>query len=393
MSRISLIFFAIFMLVCDMALATDYSILMIIHSKYYGDVGQMKGVSSSLSQYITSTSPNNTVSVKEVDARNVLDIIREEKSHNRSIILLTAGNNGIDDVVRISKTEKDVYIVHMAHQIFDSYDLLLKPKKGAEGADLVVLPRHVIESDIHQKFIKSETQLLPTPGVCHNVTLESLNSNYRDNKDVLPEYPKYLVVMLAGDAQRSDGSWAYYTKDEAAKLAKHLKKMAEKNNQYILLFNGPRTGMHNTETGEIIMDVHMNNNIDAISQEFLSHFNESDRIKFFNFQFDAPSRMYYAALAATVKRPGSDVYIPGESVSMISEAVDIHEIREHLYIYIHDGMQSSHLRYVMTEYHAARASLLTANMQIKRRGDIDSSQTKTSNEYVAESIVHYMGQR
>ncbi|MGV2432706.1 MAG UNVERIFIED_CONTAM: hypothetical protein LVQ98_05200 [Rickettsiaceae bacterium] len=182
------------------------------------------------------------------------------------------------------------------------------------------------------------------------------------NKHKLPQSTKYLSIILPGDAPDSRGKMLYFTPKDAEKLAKHIAKIAKKSGFVVLVTNGPRTGKHDPETGKELV-VHQNNILDATSAKFIDIL-ENNKVlyKLFDFQKGQPSNkeLIYGAV---IYNKDSKIFVPGESTSMVSEAVDIMPSYA-VTIYHNAAMNDNHYKHVKAELRSGRASVMDLSMKI-----------------------------
>lgn len=226
------------------------------------------------------------------------------------------------------------------HQVIPpkTYNLLLTwqwidDMKDLAKDTIVVMPEHAIDKNFDS--IKNRVKLITIKGVLHSRNLESLQKESTSSIDPHTQ----LIVMLAGDTQQSDGSWLLY--DESM-ITEFLSQLPSR--QKILILNGPRTGKHKPGDSGIAVDhAAHHTNTDYITQITLD-FTQNTLWKVVDFKFSTPS-LWGPALKFCLDYPRVGLVIPGESTSMISEALSL-GIRP--IIYAHEAMTTTSKKYIKT---------------------------------------------
>jgi mitochondrial fission protein ELM1 len=194
---------------------------------------------------------------------------------------------------------------------------------------IVVVPKHAID----ERFNNIKT--IQIEGVLHNRTLENIQTE--DHLKIF-ENPE-LIIMLAGDTQQEDGSWkpfkAEYLNDFMKNLPHHKK---------ILFLNGPRTGKFKLELqNELLEDKEAHRTkTDYITEIVQEWAKENKLCTVIDFKFGATS-FWGAALKYCVMNKNTTLVLPGESTSMISEALAL-GIKP--VIYVHPAMTVTSFRYI-----------------------------------------------
>lgn len=224
------------------------------------------------------------------------------------------------------------------HQVIPpkTYNVLLtwqwlEDMKGLAKDTVVVIPEHAVDKNFDS--IKGKVKLIKIKGVLHTRDLESVHKESIAGIDPHTQ----LIVMLAGDTQQADGSWILY--DESM-ITEFLSQLPAR--EKILILNGPRTGKHKPEDSGIIVDQTAHRTtIDYITQITLNTA-QNTLWKVVDFKFGTPS-LWGGALKFCLDHPQVGLVIPGESTSMISEALSL-GIRP--IIYTHEAMTIISKRYV-----------------------------------------------
>jgi hypothetical protein len=370
------------------------NIYIISDKNFVGDRSNLLGVANSTESYFKKH--NQKVGVYEHEIED-LELVKNNiiRSKNKSIIL-SCGPYGITAISYLKadpKVASNSIAIHLSHQIFDSNHskhTSLVQKQDYSGADLIILPSHVLD-DLSIKLMTSDkTQLLQTIGVAHNTYSSDIEKAYERDKNLLPKSHKFLGIILGGDAPDSNGKIYYYTPLESAKLAMLVSKLAKSENYTVLVTNGPRTGKHDVNTGKV-MDFHKDGKIDPVTQKFIEVLDVGNvNYKLFDFQKGQPSykELIFGAL---MKHNGSKILVPGESTSMISESIDLLP-KGSIIIYKNEAMNIVHEKYVESEFENGRASIMGLDMKIKTPAEV-SNFTHSARDLAAEKIYSLMQER
>ncbi|MFN8769602.1 MAG: hypothetical protein ACK5Z5_00775 [Neisseriaceae bacterium] len=273
---------------------------------------------------------------------------------------------------------------------------LIKSEENNKGADIIALPSHAATEKIIDKFATSNTALIVTTGVCHNIQVEDLIKEYNLFKKQFLETNKSIGIVLAGDAPDSTNNWFFFTQKEAKSLAKYIVKYLDENKivgANLLITNGPRTGKFNTETKKEDVQAHRDGNTDLVTKKFMDTLDKSDikNTTLFDFQYGAQT-MFKAILGSLESTESqSEIFMPGESISMISQGLDVLQ-KTSMIIYENGAMNSTHKEYVKEVHATGKAKVLTQYKEILPNVDNSdvSSQTeyKPAREKVAEQIYN-----
>ncbi len=258
----------------------------------------------------------NTYEVTEINKDNLKftkDIIEEND------IVVGAGLHNL-----FVLTDLNAFTIWSCHQLPDvDIDFI-------NMINLVAIPEHSFyrsNSDI------ITTNLLKTFGVAHSRRIEDIIQAYSDS--TIKRSSCYEFLILSGDAPEENGTIKYFSA-EAAILITNYVNNNRLENSHLLVTNSHRTGKHNPSTGNVI---EYGSEIDNISQECLATLQGSE-YDFFNARSITNN---YPALLGSVytHTEKSRIYIPGESISMISEALSLFHM-ENIFIYETDSMSGSH---------------------------------------------------
>ena len=276
-----------------------------------GDNNNIRGIATELKTHIAI---NEFLEVNaEADPQDLIN-----NHPDAQFILLSSGKDGYEKLIALKNNNPNIKTYWSGHQFFD---YLAEP--NIKPLDAVILPEYAVNHQ--QKFLleKFGTKLIKTVAVPHNVRKEDLEAEYNKLSEQITDEPPYIVVILSGDAQDPKGLIQHYTQNEAREFAKYIASIA--GNKIVMVTNGPRTGRFDPQSIQpvIINDHKLETQIDSVSQAFIDQLSESrTRFKFFDFKLGLPVSHYKALLYLIAKTQESYVYLPGESTSMISEALD-----------------------------------------------------------------------
>lgn len=218
----------------------------------------------------------------------------------------------------------------------------LDEMKNLKSGTVVVAPEHAINQDFNS--IRSKVKIITINGVLHNRTIENIQ---KENSALIPAKTK-IIFMLAGDTQQGDGSWVLFDKNTAKKIVSKLPK-----NSNIIILNGPRTGKHIKENNTIKVDEHAHRDkFDIITEEVLTISSSNKSWTVSDFKYGQNS-LWGPALKFCLENSDVILVLPGESTSMISEALSL-GIKP--VIYNHKAMAPTSLAYVKSLIKTGQAS-------------------------------------
>ena len=366
--------------------------LYIISDKsFVGDRSQLLGVAREATEYFKSKSV--TVNIEEYDISQLKSLEEKIKNNNDLSVLVSVGYYGIKSIMELKK-DKDIVnkiiAVHLSHQLLDNgesshLDLIQAKDNDQFGADIVVLPEHVLGEDLRKKLTGANTVLVSTRGVPHNLQLADIDEDYNKYKSQIAVNEKYLAVILAGDVPDGKDKYKCYITEEAEKLAMYVSDMALKNNYFVLVSNGPRTGKYDCQA-QNKRDVHdQNSSLDPITLRFQQVLTKRNvPFKLFDFKLNQPS-MYKALLGSVLHNNNSLILVPGESTSMVSEVIDTIN-SDRVIVYFTPTMNQEHIKHVRQEFDYGHASVIDQDMHLQLKENKTSISTTPANEVIAKAI-------
>lgn len=258
---------------------------------------------------------------------------RERLSGEKDTLLLI-GQQGFDVIDEHAEylRSKGWKIAHVAHQIFD------KHKEIITQVDELFLPGHLEGLDFQKSHLPDIEKAIWINGVPIALSLEDAKSAYEKEKESFSNSDSFYVVYLAGDAEGTDKSTLLYSAEEARSLAEYVAQNS--GDSHIIILNGPRTGKHDLGSN-VIQDVHRAGPIDHVTEAFVGALKEKNKPHtLFDFRFGEKS-MYTPVLGLLVSQKGSQILIPGESNSVITDIV-ILGLQKQATAFIHQAMNELH---------------------------------------------------
>ncbi len=364
--------------------ANEALMILIINPKNVGEASQIRGVA----RYISATSQK--IHIEEIDSTDLSPAwpLLAKHSSTRNIVI-AAGKDGITTLREIKSKSPGIFSVHLSYQIYDNSDALLMTEHSFNGANLMILPKHAITPQFESLVMASQTRLISTVGVAHNLRKEDIERAYEKHVLSIPgsTSDKYALVILGGDAQNVDGSWMYFTKNDAQKLARLIDKSIDKDT-YVFVLNGPRTGKHNPSTKEEDKNAHRGEQLDIVTQTFVDYFKNREKFHIFDFQY-GKTGMYRPLLGKMLHATHSKIFVPGESTSMISEIVDsVGSNEKHqIFAYEHAAMSGVHKLHIASEHKAGRVHLISRSGGITRQITAEDAKTDSAARAIADEIM------
>lgn len=340
-------------------------VLSVERPNYVGELDQRNGVIENLKSLvpgikIESIALNaDTPTLEEI--RKIEGLIQQTQE---PIILLSGHTFGPVVFKQItqslsSKKRQQLITCLTAHQLWKGWEDLSR-----KNVNFVALPRHIFLENPGAKEYFSATKedsdkpyLIQTIGVSHSLSSKTTKETFQQHQtgSLRPwsEKKRPLLVVLGGDVQNKDGTWHLYSTEETKKLADLVALfMKEYNIDYVIITNGPRTGRidSHTKSQDATSGYH---HLDPVTLAFSKALEEKGiSFQLENFVFGQPSQ--FPVLLGLLQKTGGLALIPGESTSMISQAIDCLP-HGHIMIFNHSAMGSVHQHHVKSERKAGRA--------------------------------------
>ncbi len=290
------------------------------------------------------------VDTKKISSSEIQKKVKEDKE-TKKVIVIGAGEGGIDGIQQFPQN-LNLMICLTSHMFLERY----KDPELLKKVMFIALPTHDTSFD-HENMGR---KLIETIGVAHNRQVEDASSAYQKYQSELPEGKTYLGVVLGGDAPTPTKEINLFTKEDAEKVAAYVIKKAQESNASVLISNGPRTGKYTLEKMEI-KTAHRDGKLDSVT----AHFKEiletklgETRVKVFDFQFDQkPPYNSFELILGAVKATKGELLVPGDSTSMISEAIDT-MAPQRVVVYENSAINEVHHAHIASEFEAGRAAIL-----------------------------------
>lgn len=361
-----------FLLSIDVAFAAQ-SIIVYRDFGHKGDENQIKGVLRAYTNIAGDIDVKEFNMGQEGDLRSY--VFGMQKDAENKPIILAAGEKTVSSFADMLPFE-GMTSIHLCHMVTSNHSRLVGK------VDFVAVPIHAV-GDFDQHLVGSKTQLIKTIGVSHNRQIEGIEAVYQEEKNKISKNGPYLGVILGGDAPMPTGEIKLFTEENACQLAKYIANIRQ--NRHLLIINGPRTGKYDAQSQEI-KTAHRDGQKDFVTQAFLHQLSmlniDQDQVTVFDFQFNIPNRDMDLVLGA-LKQTQSEILVPGESTSSISESIDVLHPNT-VSVYCNTAMNSVHEAHVKSELDANRIKLLSIGFKdVAKANDIHLLSLSSAAETIA----------
>lgn len=328
-----------------------------------GDHNQALGIAQALQDHAGKKTSLKDLDTKIIPPLKIKKEIEKDLLHER-VIVIGSGEGGIDGVDALS-SHPSLILCLTSHMFLERY----KDPKLLAKVRFIALPTHT------PSYIKKQlgVKLIETIGVAHNHQPEDPDTVYEKwGQKVLPSCKTYLGVMLGGDAPTLGPGQKikFFTEEDAVKLAGYIAQSVK--DTCVLVLNGPRTGKYDKAQKEILT-VHRKGHSDPITRLFehqLAHGGVKN-IKVFDFQHNIPDNQEwilpynsFELVVGALKATQGYILIPGDSTSMISEALDMLPPNK-VIAYETGAMNEVHKSHLMSELAMGRISILEGYHHLK----------------------------
>ncbi len=290
--------------------------------------------------------------------------------------------------------------VHIAHLLFDMHQDLL----DGNNQKLFFLPAFLKTGELHSPEmlnIKKSPQIRWMNGVPSNMAFEH-EAGTSNMKTFLEKHAKILknkkpvtVILLAGDAEKADGSVTQFTTENAEKLAKKVAELSPENP--LIVMSGPRTGKYQTgkKEGKLVIDKAAHTKVlfkdtgasDPVTHAFLKKVKSlSPERTVILEDFIKGKTSHYKGVFHLLKERGGQLFVNGESNSSIQDAIDLGLISQ-AHIYRHGAMNPSHhfnVSFVKARYNAR---VLAQDFTLEPQGKINHKKVRSPCETVAGELI------
>lgn len=361
-------------------------ILLLVSSIHTGDINQadtiIKALSAESKIERLNIDANQTLENAKVEYLSKLKTIPE----NETYITLAIGEKAMNLFKYLSDSHsinnKRSYNCLIIHQYFNIFPEL--------KLDHIIIPKATIDNPSKKKVIYTFPKYTLTfASLAKKLSKEELELTYNNwndsNKPSLNE--QYIIIMMPGDAPDSSNKMHYFTKESAKELFNNVYKLwvDQGKKHKIIIQNGPRTGKHSPETGEIVGSHEYNLGqdpsiaIDDVSKYFTQLFQEMD-YAFFNFaiEIDGNNRKvisYYNPLLYLATQNDSIFIIPGASISSIGQ-MPLYLPSNRIILFKPSSMNKSHeeifkmaFKYNYLSYFSSNGEVITPKIISKHSND------------------------
>lgn len=234
------------------------------------------------------------------------------------------------------------HTVFLTHQKFDGlFDV-------AANVTYLCMPQTALdEKDV--VGLNSVTKLMLLNGMPHNVNESSIMAARLSDEDA-------DMVILGGDAPDEHGKQLYYSPDEAYQFGLWLAGETIKRDRPLLVTNGPRTGKFDPSTGMEVGAHKEGAPLDRVTESFMEGLRDGgmdmNRVDLRDFRFGQPSA-YLGGLGMALN--GGRVYVPGESMSMVTEVTDVLDGGQ-VIVYDVGSMNPNHTRHVQSVFNVGKCA-------------------------------------
>jgi hypothetical protein len=319
----------------------ELSVVTLVDNRHLGRDANARAVQQQLTCFLAQTQ-GYRVHQREVTPETYQQFMQDLPNETARMVVVGAGEDVLPALAQIKKMAGEGATVAWAsHQVPDTLPLMT----DAERLDVAAVP---INAPNKEQLSTIATKIVETRGVAHQLTVDTIKEQYHSMQDSLPLNDKYLVVALAGDSTGLDGHIRHYTPEEAQQLGYSLGQRALLQGSTVLATNGARTGAYDPQTGErTTAHTAQASGLDPVSSAFCEGLRAAglpeDRQMFVDYQFQNPAStaQYQAMLGAALLNPESEVFMPGESITMLSEALSVIP-NDRVFVYRHHGMNASH---------------------------------------------------
>jgi len=276
-------------------------VLALAHPDFAGDNANALGMQAALAEHYEQQGvPVETTATEE----ELAALTAGKALPDRQYVILGAGQSQLAHLEALK--QPNVMTVWSGHQ--PAPELLEKSR----ALDVVHLPEYAVTAPL--RTVLGHRLVTSPHGVPHSLTENIINTAYGKLAPSLPPAGKFLLVMLGGDTP-PDGT---FSPQEAFSLGQQMGNYATQQEFTLIGTNGPRTGGVGTHEPGMPLD--------EVSKSFLDGVNTSglaaERQQFHPFVRGEESA-YKGLLGAVKSREGSIAVLPGDSASMLTEAIDM----------------------------------------------------------------------
>ena len=345
---------------------------------HIGDDNNAKSIAQALADKTNSAQPTD-IDIKETD--KLLGLL----SSSEQIVVVGAGEQSIKTLSHLAQNPNitTIWSGHQQPNIFEGGDI--------NAIDKIILPEYAVGYGL--KTFAPDKIIACDYGVPNSKNVKNYLKdcqNAASDGIIIPPADKYLTVVLGGDAVDKAGNAREYSPTEAFDLGKMMGEQAIRDNYTVLATNGPRTGSHSNSNAH-----HENEPLDEVSTAFIAGLKQAGLPKaqqeFYDFRFGKKTALN-ALIGVVATDPKNFLYVPAESTSMISEAIENLPVGRTI-IYDVNSASEEHAKQVSKVFNDGYAYCLdVANYQLQSPKKLATQPPMRADEQAAEQVVSYLMQ-
>lgn len=342
-----------------------------------GDYHQASGVINALNSRLkASTTPFYTDFFYA--SKHYLEIAHPHKP----AILITFGTKG-GKLLESLQGQTCWVLVHLSHNKLPHHEAIVN------WADCAALPEWCADGDMLSIIKRNHAsgRFVLTQGVPHELKKGDCQAVFRKYQHLIPKSDYYVALILGGDVKDATGKVHHFTSEDALWAAERVVEEGFDKNAHIILMSSPRTGRFLAGTSEADATAHKGQT-DKISERVKEKILETirpERLTFFDFQYDDQIPYSQILLGLMSHKPGK-IFIPGESVSTLSEVAFIVQ-PEKILIYTFPELQEEDLQRVqfVSEQKIHSCDLNKQTLRTLRKEFVQAQQPS---ELIAAEIIN-----
>jgi len=343
-----------------------------------GEHNQVLGIAKQLKASSENDLPTEDINTKTTTPSQIKDSVENALTHGK-VIVVGSSEGGIDGIKDLS-SNPNLIICLTSHMFLEQYE----DPKLLEKVNYIALPTH----DPKAKILGSK--LIEVTGVSHNRHSDVTDEVYQKWQAEVPACKSYFGVILGGDAPTPQKDIKQFSMEDAKQLADYV--ITAHQDDCVLVLNGPRTGKYKAPMEED-KTVHRNGLSDPITKFFADKLKEAGiNAKTFDFQHNTPENKAFVLpynafdlVVGALRANDGDLLVPGESTSVISEAIDTMAPGKVL-VYENGAMNEVHNAHVQSELNAGRISVLTGYKNLEFPKTDSSSPTPGAAQVIAQKL-------
>lgn len=343
-----------------------------------GDHNQVLGIAKQLQSTSENDLSTEDINAKTTPTSQIRDAVEKALTHGK-VIVVGSGEGGIDGIKDLP-SNPNLIVCLTSHMFLERYE----DPKLLEKVNYIVLPTHDPKAQV------LGSKLIEVTGVSHNRQAAISEGVYQKWQAEVPACKSYFGVILGGDAPTPQKQIQQFSVDDAKQLADYV--ITTHTDDCVLVLNGPRTGKYKTPQEED-KTVHRNGLSDPITAFFGKKLEEAGiNTTTFDFQYDTPENKDFVSpynafdlVIGTLRANNGTLLVPGESTSVISEAIDTMAPGK-VMVYENSAMNEVHKAHLQSELNSGRVSVLTNYKNIESPKTDTASSTPSATQVIAQKL-------